>query len=99
MVVSTRRRGYNNESEGSNVASKKPAPKKVGRLPAQKIDKTNQEYGFELRSNTLRAPFAKITNIFENVYYGNFPVTQPVFEKASTDFQKFKSLVPTHATA
>lgn len=64
-----------------------------------KIDKTNREYAFELRNQSLKKPFSKVTGIFENVYYGNFPVTQEVFEKASQDFQEFKSMIPKHATA
>jgi hypothetical protein len=52
-----------------------------------KIDKTNRDYINELRKDELRAPFARITSLFEYIWYGEFPVDETTFQRTIDSFQ------------
>ncbi|MEX2349573.1 MAG: DUF4129 domain-containing protein [Flavobacteriaceae bacterium] len=49
-------------------------------------DKTNSDYAREIKKEPLVNAFRKITNIYENIWYGNFEVSESDFLKAQTIF-------------
>lgn len=57
-----------------------------------KPNKTNREYIHELKDKELKGPFEELTNIFEWIWYGEFPVEQSFFLEAKDHFDKFNQL-------
>lgn len=54
-------------------------------------DKTNRDYLNEIESPELRDEFRNITRLFEYIWYGEFPIDQPLFELAANQFQRFNN--------
>jgi len=54
------------------------------------IDKTNAAYVFELKDPAQKQIFNVLTNRFEYVWYGNFPIDKQVFVNVNDLFQTFK---------
>lgn len=54
-----------------------------------KPEKTNYDYVTELHGSNLRQPFAKLTYIFENIWYGEFPVDDRLFGQVQQQFTEF----------
>ncbi|MGN6395494.1 MAG: DUF4129 domain-containing protein [Mucilaginibacter sp.] len=54
------------------------------------IDKTNTAYLYELKNGEQRRAFSLLTNRFEYVWYGNFPINQQAFADIDLLFQNFK---------
>jgi hypothetical protein len=54
------------------------------------IDKTNAAYLYELKNNEQRQIFSVLTNRFEYVWYGNFPINKQAFTDIDLLFQNFK---------
>ncbi len=52
-------------------------------------DKTNHAYVDELRRPALRTPFAALTDLFEYVWYGDFPVDEAAFGRFRGAFARF----------
>lgn len=52
-------------------------------------NKTNRDYQTELQKTTLSAPFAKITWLFDYIWYGEFALNQTDFETAQSQFIAF----------
>ncbi len=51
-------------------------------------EKTNRDYLREMKPHPLSAPFQKTTTTFEQVWYGNAPVTQSDFEHLEPEFKE-----------
>lgn len=51
--------------------------------------KTNRSYLYELGNSPLYAGFEHITQQFEYVWYGDFPVSEIIFGELKTQFQTF----------
>jgi hypothetical protein len=51
-----------------------------------RIDKTNNEYLYELPDGLLRGPFKQITYYFEYIYYGQYTATEAAFLKTQEAF-------------
>lgn len=51
------------------------------------IYKTNLEYRYELKNQEIRNEFGKLSNVYEHVWYGKFPIEKPAFEKVHDEFK------------
>ncbi len=58
-------------------------------------EKTNHEYLGELRSPGIRERFAQTTTMFEYVWYGEFPVREPEFQRIQQTFTEFTDSLST----
>lgn len=56
-----------------------------------KPHKTNADYLREIPAGTLKNAFADITYVFDYVWYGNFQIDEPMFEKAKMAFAQFEN--------
>jgi len=56
---------------------------------AYKPDKTNRQYVYELAGSPLQADFEALTQQFEYVWYGDFPVDEARYEQISHSFRQF----------
>jgi hypothetical protein len=56
-------------------------------------DKTNHEYVAEISSSTLHIPFARLTHLFQFIYYGDFTISRDGFELAARQFGQFEALL------
>ncbi|HAX14406.1 MAG TPA: DUF4129 domain-containing protein, partial [Leeuwenhoekiella sp.] len=52
------------------------------------VQKTNADYIYEIKNDTLRADFTKLTRIYDFIWYGNFNVSSHQFLKAEKEFKK-----------
>ena len=59
------------------------------RLIAWQPDKTNRSYVYELADSPLRGAFERLTQQFEFVWYGDFPVTEAQFAALRQEFDTF----------
>ena len=59
------------------------------------IDKTNHEYEVELRDERIRKPFGRITYLYENICYGDFPISRTEYDKFAPEFDVFDNQSPT----
>jgi len=53
-----------------------------------RAEKTNRDYAEELGASPLRAPFARLTALFDHVWYGDFPVDAALFARVHADFDR-----------
>jgi Domain of unknown function (DUF4129) len=60
-----------------------------------KRDKTNRDYCRELSGHELAAEFNTNTRTFEQVWYGNATITEPVFRVIETQMKAFLNRIPT----
>ena len=58
-------------------------------LIAWQRDKTNHAYVEELRRPALRPAFARLTDLFEFVWYGDFPVDAALYARMQQHFAAF----------
>jgi len=63
-------------------------------------NKTNYQYIYEVKGTNLHTPFVKCVNIFDNVWYGEYPVdlqyynnNKPLFEELAKGSLKVKTAV------
>ncbi len=54
--------------------------------------KTNGEYSREVKEH-LRTPFIEVTQIFEYLYYGDFAIDRPSYDRINRKFEEFHSLI------
>jgi len=55
--------------------------------------KTNNDYYSELKNSELKQTFRLITRQYEYTWFGNYPVSQPAYEKFINTFSKVKDLL------
>ena len=55
-----------------------------------KLDKTNRDYLFELSSTKHYKPFEALTDMFNRIWYGDFPVDETYFNFARNEFSLFQ---------
>lgn len=58
-------------------------------LLSWKIDKTNSDYFYELSNTGYQKEFGEVSNVYDYIWYGEFPVDQLSYSKAE---EKFKDL-------
>ena len=51
------------------------------------VQKTNADYVYEIKDNTLRGNFSRLTRIYDFIWYGNFEVNANDFAKAEKEFK------------
>jgi hypothetical protein len=51
--------------------------------------KTNYDYLREVQAPELKSPFRDLTLLFENIWYGEYPVDQNIFHTANESFSAF----------
>jgi hypothetical protein len=56
-------------------------------------EKTNSDYLFQLSGTRYYKDFFRLTRHFDYIWYGEFPVTEPAFQKVRNDFSTFKEQV------
>lgn len=61
-----------------------------------KIDKTNHNYLIEMRKNAHARGFARITDVFEWVWYGEFSIDEAEFVELKAMFDSFDQEIKTH---
>ncbi|MFT6964758.1 MAG: hypothetical protein ACJAWV_004500 [Flammeovirgaceae bacterium] len=54
-----------------------------------KINKTNHDYEVEIRDNSIKAPFSRITYLYDNICYGDFPIDSESYSRFVEDFEVF----------
>lgn len=59
--------------------------------------KTNEEYLSEIEPISLKKQFAKVTHLYDFIWYGDFPVVEPDFKKAETEFMRMTNLLNPNA--
>jgi hypothetical protein len=62
-----------------------------------KPGKTNRSYMTEIRTDSIRRDFEKLTNMFEYVWYGGSALSEELFTAARNDFRQFDQMVKQHA--
>lgn len=53
-----------------------------------RIDKTNNEYLYELPDGQLRQPFKALTFYFDYIFYGKFEATESIYLRMKENFQQ-----------
>ncbi len=56
-------------------------------------DKTNYEYLREISGKKFKTDFAGLTRNYEYAWYGEFDISEPVFEKIQQKFKQFYSVI------
>jgi hypothetical protein len=62
-------------------------------LIAYKPDKTNRQYVYELANTQFQPDFDRLTQQFDFIWYGNFPIDASRFEEVRQQFQAFNQAV------
>lgn len=63
-------------------------------LITYEFDKTNSDYLLETQGDGVYHDFAKATNLYDYIWYGNFEVTETDYSKAQTTFQHLEGQIP-----
>lgn len=58
------------------------------------FDKTNSDYLLETQGAGVHPDFAKATNLYDYIWYGNFEVTETDYTKAQNTFQHLEGQIP-----
>lgn len=53
------------------------------------INKTNRDYFYEFKNNSLREGFKEVTYIYEYVWYGNLDIDAEKFSKLNMNFKEY----------
>jgi hypothetical protein len=56
-----------------------------------KIDKTNREFLKEIKSDTIKSKFEKLTTDFESIWYGGFEIDQMAYIHLQSNYSDFNS--------
>jgi hypothetical protein len=51
------------------------------------IEKTNSDYIFEIKNQERKSQFEYLSYLYNNIWYGEFELDQPTFDKAKTAFE------------
>ena len=64
-----------------------------GEMIQWQINKTNYDYYYELKQQTIRNEFLTLTNTFENAWYGNHELSTERYDEAQSSFQSFFTII------
>lgn len=56
-------------------------------LLAWKIDKTNSDYYYELSGTAYQKEFGEVSNVYDYIWYGEFPVDESSYSRAEEKFR------------
>lgn len=56
-------------------------------------DKTNSDYIKEIKDNSVKTLFKRISYIYDYVWYGEFPIDEDGFKTNTSDFNKLKKAI------
>ncbi|MFT5916152.1 MAG: hypothetical protein ACI81T_002656 [Bacteroidia bacterium] len=54
-----------------------------------KINKTNHDYEVEIRDDSIKTPFSRITYLYDNICYGDYPIDSESYSRFVEDFEVF----------
>ncbi len=54
-----------------------------------KLNKTNHDYEVEIKDESIKAPFSRITYLYDNICYGDFPINAESYARFVEDFKVF----------
>ena len=57
-----------------------------------KAEKTNYDYVNEIKDKQVKTGFNDLSNMYEAIWYGNFPIIQDEYVLIGQDFEKFNSI-------
>jgi len=57
------------------------------------IDKTNNDYKYELTDSNLLTGFENTVYLFEHIWYGHFDLTEPEFQSTLNTFRNFQNKI------
>ncbi|MGQ1909245.1 hypothetical protein ACT3CE_05605 [Marinifilum sp. RC60d5] len=57
-----------------------------------KSEKTNTDYILEIKEQSIKVEFTKLSKLYEAVWYGNFPIVQEDYKVIGADFDRFNSM-------
>ena len=60
-----------------------------------KPEKTNREYLYEIKSNSIKEHFEKVIKIFEYIWYGNMIYNDKMLLEFINTFEKFDNMIKT----
>lgn len=60
------------------------------------LQKTNRDYLGEIKSTDIRLPFGNITRLYEHIWYGDFPMDAPKYQKAERLFSSLEKTLADH---
>lgn len=60
------------------------------------LQKTNDDYLQEIKETTLKKPFTKITNLYDYIWYGDFPIDEDGYNTAEKAFLQLQQMVKTN---
>ncbi|WP_321538612.1 hypothetical protein [Flavobacterium piscinae] len=52
------------------------------------IEKTNSDYLYELKEPLFKSDFEYVSYLYNYIWYGEFELDEPTFEKAKSAFEK-----------
>lgn len=52
------------------------------------IEKTNSDYQNEIKDSEIKADFSYLSYLYDYIWYGEFEIDQPTFDKAKSSFEK-----------
>jgi hypothetical protein len=61
-------------------------------LISWKAEKTNYDYISEIKDIQMKSVFNNLSNLYEAVWYGNFPIIQDEYALIGKDFEQFNSM-------
>jgi hypothetical protein len=56
------------------------------------INKTNHDYEVEIKDESIKAPFSRITYLYDNICYGDFPINAESYSRFVEDFAVFDTV-------
>lgn len=63
------------------------------------IDKTNREYMYEMRPTQYSQAFRRLTRVFEQTWYGDFPVSATMYHAVEEEFNTLLDQLPINTRA
>jgi len=57
------------------------------------IDKTNSDYYYELSGTSYQTEFGEVSNVYDYIWYGEFPVNETMYRNAEEKFRGLNSKI------
>lgn len=63
------------------------------KLIAWKLEKTNYDYSREIKQNTIKDNFIELSELYEAVWYGNFPIAIQDYQQIDDEFARLNLIL------